>query len=97
MLKIFEQLLRKKPMKKVSNLKELFKNCLALIHDRDVVEELTTLIEETPEELRPEKWVNHVEKRLKTNRELRMTAQIRDYDMDCIILDMGLDVNILTR
>ena len=26
-----------------------------------------------------------------------MTAQIRDYDMDYIILDLGSDVNILTR
>ena len=26
-----------------------------------------------------------------------MTAQIGDYDMDYIILDLGLDVNILTR
>ena len=26
-----------------------------------------------------------------------MTAQIGDYDMDYIILDLGFDVNILTR
>ena len=38
-----------------------------------------------------------MEKRLKTSRELRMTAQIGDYDMDYIILDLGSDVNILTR
>ena len=35
--------------------------------------ELTTLIEETPDDLQPEKRVNHVEKRLKIGRELRMT------------------------
>ena len=29
-------------------------------------------------------------------RELRMSKQISDYDMDYIILDPGLDVNILT-
>ena len=29
--------------------------------------------------------------------ELRMNVQIGDYDMDYIILDMGSDVNILTR
>ena len=29
--------------------------------------------------------------------ELRMTAQIGDYDMDYIILDLGSDVNILTH
>ena len=62
-----------------------------------VVTELTTLIEETPEELWLERIVNHVEKRLKTSRELWMIAQIGDYDMDYIILDLGSNVNILTR
>ena len=36
-------------------------------------------------------------KRLKTSRELRMIAQIGYYDIDHIILDVGSDVNILTR
>ena len=49
----FEQLIRKKPMKKVSKLKYFFKNCLALINDKDVVAELAALIEETPDYLRP--------------------------------------------
>ena len=35
MPKLFEQLIRKPPMKKVSKLKEIFKICLALIHDKD--------------------------------------------------------------
>ena len=42
----FEQLIRKPPMKKVSKLKYFFKSCLVLINDKDVVAELTTLIEE---------------------------------------------------
>ena len=40
----FEELLRKQPLKKVSNLKYFFKSCLALINDKDVVVELKTLI-----------------------------------------------------
>ena len=40
--------------------------------------------------------VNHVKKKFKMGRELRMTAEIGDYDMDYIILDLGSDVNILT-
>ena len=47
MLERFEQFLRNQPLKKVSKLKEFFKSCLALIHDKDAVTELTTLIEET--------------------------------------------------
>ena len=52
-------------MKKVSNIKDFFKICLALINDKDVITELTALIEETPDDLRPEKRVNHIGKRLK--------------------------------
>ena len=59
--------------------------------------ELTALIEETPEELRPEIRVNYVGKRLKIGRELQMTTQIGDYDMDYIILYLDSDVNILVR
>ena len=36
-------------------------------------------------------------KRLKIGRELRMIVKIGYYDMDYIILDLGYDVNILTR
>ena len=44
---------------------EFFKSSLALIHDKDVVTELTTLIEDTTEDLRPEKRVNHIGRKLK--------------------------------
>ena len=50
MLERFEQLIRKPLMKKVSKLKEFFKSCLALINDKSVVTEMTSLIEETPED-----------------------------------------------
>ena len=84
-------------MKKVSKLKDFCKSYLALIHDKDVVAELTSLIEDNTEDLRPEKRVNHIGRKVKTGQELRMTAQIGDYDMDYIILDLGLDANILKR
>ena len=67
------------------------------MQDKDVVAELISIIEEPQEEVRLERRVNHVGKRLKTNRELRMTTQIGDYDMEYIILDLGSNVNILTR
>ena len=47
--------------------------------------------------MRPERRVNHIGKILQTGRELRMTTQTGDYNMDYIILDLGSDVNILTR
>jgi hypothetical protein len=33
----------------------------------------------------------------RTNREFILSAQIREYDMDNVILDLGLDVNVLLR
>ena len=93
----FEKLIRKPQIKKVSKLKEFFKSYLALIHDKDAIVGLATLIEETPDDMQHEKRVNHIGKRLKLGREQWMTAQIGDYDMEYIILDLGFDVNILTR
>ena len=78
----FEQLFRKQLIQKVSKLKEFFKICLLLIHDIDVFVELTALVEETRDELRLDRILHHVGKRLKTGHELRMTVQIGDYDMD---------------
>ena len=62
MPKRFEQLLKKKPMKRVSKIKEIFKICFALLNDKDVVVELTTLIEWIINNVQPKKRVNHIEK-----------------------------------
>ena len=47
------------------------------------------------EENSPAKKVNSVKTKFKMGRELRMSTQIGDYDMDYIILDLGSDVNSL--
>ena len=53
------------------------------------------MIDEIPIEPQLEKKFNHIHNKCKTGRELRMNAQIGDYDMDYIILDLGSNVNIL--
>ena len=78
-------------------MKDFCKSCLELIKDKDVMEKLSNLVEEPQTSVRPEKKVNHIGKILKNGRELRMNGQIGDYDMDDIILDLGSDVNILTK
>ena len=40
--------------------------------------------------------MNSLQKR-KTDKEMRMNVQIGDYEVDSVILDLGLDVNILTN
>ena len=69
---------------------------MALVQDEHAIVELSTLIEE-PENQVQEKIFNHINRRRKIGHELRMNAQIGDYDMDFIILDLGLYMNIITR
>ena len=43
------------------------------------------------------KVVHQKKKYIRTGREMRLNAQIDDYDMDEVILDLGSKVNVLTR
>ena len=67
------------------------------MQDKDAIAELQAIIEEIPVESQFKNKVNQVQNKFKTSHELRMTAQIGDYDMDYIVLNLGSDVNILTR
>ena len=93
----FQQIFQKKTPQKVSKFKSFPSSFLALIQDKDVITELQALIVETLVEPQPKKKLNQDRKKFKTRRELRMTAQIGDYDMDYIILDLISNVNILMR
>ena len=70
---------------------------LSLVKDEDALVELSSIIEEPEKDLQQEKNVNHIHKIRKTGQELHMNAQIGDYDMDFIILDLGSYINILTK
>ena len=43
------------------------------------------------------KEVYQIKKYIRTGREMRLNAQIGDYDMDEVILDLGSEVNVLTK
>jgi hypothetical protein len=43
------------------------------------------------------KVMNQVLHKKRTNREFRLSAQIGEYDMENVILYLGLDVNVLPR
>ena len=49
-----------------------------------------------PEKGRQDSVVNSLHKK-KNGKEMRMNVQIGDYEVDSVILDLGLDVNILTK
>ena len=41
--------------------------------------------------------VHHIKKYIRTGKEMRLNAQIGYYDMDEVILDLGSEVNVLTK
>lgn len=43
------------------------------------------------------KAIHHIKKYVHTRREMRLSAQIGYYEMDEVVLDLGLDINVLTK
>ena len=72
----------------------MLRSCLSLVKDEYDLVELISLIKE---DLQKGNNANHIHRRFKTGRELWMNAQIGDYDMEFIILDLGSSVNIFTK
>ena len=95
--KILEQQSTNKTAEKVSKIKPFLSIFLMLIKDKEALAKLEALVEALSGEGPPPKKVNNIKTRFKTGCKLRMTTQIGDYDMDYIILDLGSNVNILTR
>ena len=93
----FQHLFQKKASTEVSKLRPLLSSWLVLIQYKDAIAELQAIIDNIPIVTPIEKKVNQIWQKFKTSREMRMNAQIGDYDMDYIILDLGSDVNIFTR
>ena len=85
MLEWFQHMLQKKASTEVSKLRPLLSSWLMLIQDKDAIVELQEIINEIPIVPHIEKKVNQVRRKCKTDCELRMNAQIGDYDMDYII------------
>ena len=78
-------------------MKKIFKSCWALIEDKDVIAELSALVEEPQLYVQPERRFNLIGKILKTGHELRMNYHIGYYDTCYIILGLGSDVNNITK
>ena len=74
---------------------------MKLLHDSKVMESLQELINKcvgkkgAPEGHRVVKKIGKHEGR--TRREMRLTAQIGEYEMDQVILDVGSDMNVLPK
>jgi hypothetical protein len=86
--------------KEVTKLMEFLHTCVKLIQDKGIVQELQNLIIQyelgkiDPLLIRE---VHQIGKRRSTNKELHLNTQIREYDIDYVVLDLGSEVNFMTK
>ena len=79
---------------------EFLYTCIKLIQDENVVRELQNLIKQYElENIDPllNKAVQQIGKRRRKNKELHLNAQIGEYDIDYVVLDLGSEVNVMTK
>ena len=41
--------------------------------------------------------MNQISRKIRTSKELHISAQIGDYDVDYVVLDLGSEVNVMTK
>jgi hypothetical protein len=88
------------PLGKVSTIKGFLKSCVKLLNDPSSIKILQSMLERYSIETEgtvEQKTVNHLHTRRRTSREFRMNANIGDFNMGDIILDLGSEVNVLPK
>jgi hypothetical protein len=86
--------------KEVSRLMEFLCTCINLIKDEKSIQELQNLIRQYEiGRVDPllNKAVHQLSRKRRTNKELHLNAQIGDYDIDYVVLDLGSEVNVMTK
>ena len=80
----------------VSTLSLFLQSCIKLLRNQNALNELQKVIQSCEPHQSPdsERAVSRVRR---TGREMRLHAQVGEYDMKDIILDLGSEVNILTK
>jgi len=73
--------------------------CMKLLHDNKAIKGMQELINRCVGTAPGEPCiVQKLEKHtMRMGREMRLTTQIGEYEMDQVILNLGLDVNILSK
>jgi hypothetical protein len=84
----------------VSTIKGFLQSCVKVLNDPSAMKILQSILEkcsiESEGKLEP-KAVNHLHTRRRTSREFRLNANIGDFNMGDIILDLGSEVNVLPK
>jgi hypothetical protein len=96
----FDQSALPKEGKQVSKLMEFLYTCIKLIQDEIIVQELQNLIRQYElGKVDPllNRAVHKIAKKRRKNKELHLNAQIGEYDIDYVALDLGSEVNVMTN
>jgi hypothetical protein len=86
------------PLGQVSTIKGFLKSCVKILNDPSSVKILQNMLERCSIEVEgklEQKTINHLHTRRTTSREFRLNANIDDFNMGDIILDLGSEVNVL--
>lgn len=81
-------------------MKSFFQSYLKLLRDERAMLEMQNLIEKCDHPISMvvvNREVHHIKKYVQTRREMRLSEQIGDYDMDKVIWDLGSEVNVLMK
>jgi hypothetical protein len=86
--------------KEVRNLMDFLYTCINLIKDEKVVQEIQHLIRQYEiGRIDPllSRVVNQVSRKRRTSKELHLSAQIGDYDIDYVVRNLGSEVNVMMK
>jgi hypothetical protein len=88
------------PLEKVSTIKTFLQSCVKLLNDPSCIKVFQNMLEICNAEVEgklEQKTVNHLHTRRRTSMEFRINANIVDFNMGDITLDLGLEVNVLPK
>jgi hypothetical protein len=89
-----------KPLGKESTLREFLRICVEIIKDETALNALYEIIDHCKQGRGnpiTQSVVNQVLRKKRTNREFRLSAQIGEYNVVNVILDLGFDVSVLPK
>jgi hypothetical protein len=96
----FDQSALPREGKEVSKIMEFIYTCINLIKDERVVQELQHLIrlyELGKVDPLLNREVHQVSRKIKTKKKLHLNAHIGDYDIDYVVIELGSEVNVMTK
>ena len=80
--------------------KSFLQSCLKLMRDERALREMQSLTDKCEHPVSQDAAniaIHQIKKYIWTGKEMRLSAQIGEYDMDEVILDLGSEVNVLTK